>query len=175
MIVTACGNDDGQSSAAKTDASTPVAPPPGTLSEGQQLRIEIERLEHLGELPTLDRGTDIAGPDENHNGVRDDIDAYIAALPITDLQKKAVVQRAREQQVELLLDPTDKQAVAASSNRSMAASNCMWDRFNNSDNLSTRIEAITANTPERARRYMRFMAALNGTSVRAPDGDTCEP
>ena len=190
IAMTACGGGSGREQGAGNSASasrpivdaqsavggpTPVTPPPRNPDENQQLRNEIERLEREGVLPNLDRGTDIAGPDVDHNGVRDDIDAYIAALPITDLQKRAAQQRAREQQSELLLDPTDREAVIASSQKSMAAAHCMWIRFNRSDDLSMRIEAITANTPERAKRYLHFMAALNGISVRGPTGDTCEP
>jgi hypothetical protein len=136
-------------------------------------------LERQGVLPMLDRGTDIGGPDANDNGVRDDIDVYIAALPITDAQKRAALQTARNEQAALLADPTDKQAVVSLSKQSIAATKCMADVFQGaatdwSDELSLRIESITANTPERAKRYMQFMAALSGTSVSYPSGDTCE-
>jgi hypothetical protein len=160
--------------AASTPVTPPIIPPPRIPSGGRQLLDEIVRLEREGVLLILDRGTDIAGLDVNNNGVRDDIDVYIAALPITDIQKKVVMQRARVQQAKLLLDPTNKQAIKASSEQSMAAAHCMGIRFDD-DNLSARVEAITANTPERGKRYLRYMAALNGTSVWGATGNTCEP
>jgi hypothetical protein len=153
-------------------------PAPPSLSAMLQLREEIARLEQQGVLPALDRGTDIRGPDANDNGVRDDIEAYIAALPITEPQKKAAMQTARVQQRSLLMDLSDKAAVRALSDASMAATACIGDRFepdpNPSYEISLKIEAITANTPKRAKRYMRYMAALSGTSTAYPEGDTCE-
>ncbi len=157
---------------------TPPSPPSPPPSAALQLREEIARLEQQGVLPTLDRGTDIRGPDANSNGVRDDIDAYIAALPITDPQKKAAMQTARVQQRSLLMDLDDKAAVKALGDASMAATACIGDAFEpdrrQSYEVARRIEAITANTPERARRYIQYMAALSGTSTTYPEGNTCE-
>jgi hypothetical protein len=157
---------------------SPPAPTPTPPSAMLLMREEIARLEQQGVLPTLDRGTDIRGPDVNDNGVRDDIEAYIAALPITDPQKRAAMQTARVQQRSLLMDLSDKAAVRALSDASMAATACIGDRFEPdpgpSYEISLKIEAITANTPERARRYMRYMAALSGTSTAYPEGNSCE-
>lgn len=154
---------------------------PSALRPSNPLREEIARLEQQGVLPRLDRGTDIRGPDANDDGVRDDIEAYIAALPITTAQNRAAMQTARNQQAKLLVDPTNtnKNAVVSLSEQSIAATKCMADVFEGaatdwSDVLSLKIEAITANTPERAKRYMQYMAALSGTSVSYPRGNTCE-
>jgi hypothetical protein len=49
---------------------------------------QIKALEDSGQLPKLDRSSDIRGPDADNNGIRDDIDAWIAAQPITDAQKR---------------------------------------------------------------------------------------
>lgn len=158
--------------------SPPSDPPPSPPSAGQQLGAEIARLEQQGVLPTLDRGTDIRGPDANANGVRDDVEAYIAGLSLTDAQRKAALQTARNQQAKLLVDPTDPEAVAALSRQSIAATKCMGDVFEperrRSYEFSERIEALVANTPERAKRYLRYMTALSGTSVAYPVGPTCE-
>ena len=174
----ACGAEQGVNDASTAASPTVAAsgPPP---SAGQQLREEIARLEQQGVLPVLDRGTDLRGPDVNNNGVRDDIDAYIAALPITDVQRKAALQTARAQQRSLLTDLTDKAAVKALGDASMAATACIGDMFEpelrRAHELSRRIEAITANTPERAKRYIQYMRALSGTSTAYPEGNTCEP
>ena len=41
------------------------------------------------EAPTLDRSSDIAGPDINKNGVRDDIEAWVNLQPVNEGQRKA--------------------------------------------------------------------------------------
>ncbi len=64
----------------------------------QPLKETIQALEDSGKIPKLDRSNDLLGPDANSNGVRDDIDAWIAAQPITEVQKKAAQQMAKVQQ-----------------------------------------------------------------------------
>jgi hypothetical protein len=175
LMMAAC-SDTHEGAPAATEPAASTASP---TNAAPHLRNEITRLEQQGVLPALDRGTDIRGPDSNNDGVRDDIDAYIAALSITDTQRKAAMQRARNQQAKLLVDPTDRQAVISLSKQSIAATKCMADVFegalaDGSDELAFKIEAITANTPERAKRHINYMAALSGTSVSYPSGDTCE-
>jgi hypothetical protein len=41
--------------------------------------------------------------------------------------------------------------------------------------LAGKIESMTANTKERAARYMQYNAARSGSSTTMPSGDTCEP
>ena len=55
---------------------------PTTSPAERGIKEQLEELEKAGELPTLDRSTSIAGSDADRNGFRDDIDAYIAALPV---------------------------------------------------------------------------------------------
>jgi len=38
---------------------------------------KVKHLEQSGLIPVLDRSADLAGPDLDNNGIRDDIDAYI--------------------------------------------------------------------------------------------------
>ena len=62
------------------DARQGFAKPP-TPSEPRSMKEQLAELERTGALPPLDRSSDIAGPDVDHNGTRYDIDAYITALP----------------------------------------------------------------------------------------------
>ena len=55
-------------------------------------------MERKGAYPALDRSSDIAGPDANHNGARNEIEAWINSLNVTDLQRKALMQDARATQ-----------------------------------------------------------------------------
>jgi hypothetical protein len=152
----------------------PVVPPnPPTPSLANQ----IKTLEDNGTIPKLDRSTDIKGPDANNNGVRDDIDAWIATLPITEIQKKAAIQTAIGLQKTLLVDLNDKIALQAVWDESMLSTVCLSDaympEYKESFKLSSKIEAMTANTKERAKRYILYNAASSGSSTKLPNSYSC--
>jgi hypothetical protein len=135
----------------------------------------MAQLESSGTLPALDRSTSIAGPDANGNGVRDDIDAYIARLPLTPEQQRAALQKAKTLQMTLTTDLIDKVALQKVGDAGMASTKCLGKNFaENSSGMSSRIESMTANTRERAKRYMEYNAARSGSSTSWPNGDTCE-
>ena len=171
----ACTGTDG---AAQTPAapSNPIPPnPPGALTMKEQ----IKALEDSGKLPKLDRSTSIAGPDTNNNGIRDDIDAWIAALPITDVQKKAAEQAARTTQAALLIDLTQKSGLNALGSREARSVSCIANVFmpdyQKGFDLGSQIEAITANTKERANQYIAYNRAVSGSVVSTPVGEHCDP
>ena len=163
-LLPGCG---GGSSANRADEPTT------TLSE------QIKALEAGGHLPKLDRSSGIRGPDADNNGIRDDIDMWIAAQPISDAQKEAARQAARVRQAELLVDLNNKAELDRLGDASMASVKCLGDRFKpdyqKGLDLSSKIVAITANTRERAKQYLAYNRAVSGSAGRVPDGNTCEP
>ena len=191
LALSACG--DGQPVAASSPSSPsappaqPAPPSPVAPTAEPTLQEHIADMEKRGELPALDRSTAIGGPDQNANGIRDDIDAFIAALPVRELVKKAARQVARVQQQSLLIDLTDRPALLALSDASMASTACMSESSEaglppeqhsragkDGYAITLKIEAITANTPERAERYLAYMRALHGTTTTYPTGKVCE-
>lgn len=159
-----------------SDRSAPLAPGSGTSSN---LGTQSQTLEASGQQPKPDRSPDIKGPDTDNNGIRDDIDAWIAAQPITDVQKKAAQQAARVMQLEILASTGNKAELDRLGNASMAAVKCLGDSFmpdyQKGLDLSAQIEAITANTKERVKKYISYNRARSGSTGRLPEGDTCEP
>jgi hypothetical protein len=184
-VLTGCGGSGGQGSGLILPAATPPAgdasagsSTPGTGASASSLAQQIEALERKSAYPALDRSSDIAGPDVNQNGVRDDIEAWINSLNITDLQRRALMQKARALQQTLLVDPTDKVAVQRVGEALMASTNCGGDRFtpySEFSHLRGKIEAMTANTRERAESYMQYNKASSGSVTALPNHDTCEP
>jgi len=151
------------------------------------MKDQLDALEQQGVLPELDRSTDIAGPDVDGNGIRDDIDVYITALPMSELVKRAARQVARVQQKALLINLKDQPALLRLADAEAASTACMSSTILNgvSPELTSRmlreghaitfkIEAITANTPERAERYLAYMGALHGTTTTYPTGKVCD-
>ena len=164
-------------SGTSTPPTTPPTSPPATPTE-PTLSDKIKTLEDNGTIPKLDRSADIKGPDVNNNGVRDDIDVWIAALPITEKQKKAATQTAIGLQRTLVIDLKDKAAMDASGEELMASTACLSNVFlpnyQESFKLSGKIEAMTANTKTRAYRYMEYNRAASGSSTMYPTGNTCK-
>lgn len=132
-----------------------------------------------GQPLQLDRSSDLKGPDTDNNGIRDDIDVWIAAQPITDPQKKAAQQMARVQQAVLVADLSDKSTLQILGDRSMAAVKCLrlsfMPDYQKGYDLIDQIEAITANTKERTKQYIAYNRARSGSVTELPSGNTCEP
>jgi hypothetical protein len=172
----ASATSTGNSSESSPASSSGTSP---TTSGSLTLARQIEQLERKGGYPALDRSSDIAGPDANKNGVRDDVEAWINTLSVTEPQRKALMQKAKSLQQTLLVDLTDKAAVRRAGEGLAASTNCAGDRFepvrSDSYALTDKIEAMTANTRERAARYMQYNKARSGSSTTYPSGDTCEP
>lgn len=163
---------------APASASVPAMSTSASASTPATLKDQIAVLERSGAYPALDRSSDIAGPDTNRNGVRDDVETWINGQPVTDTQRKALMQRARALQRTLIVDTEDRAALQQSGDELMASSNCGGDVFSPFAVFTTlggKIEAMTANTRERARRYMQYNAASSGSSTTLPNGNTCEP
>lgn len=132
-----------------------------------------------GKRLELDRSSDIRGPDANNNGIRDDIDTWIAAQPIADAPKRALQQAARVQQAELLVDLTNKSERDRLRELSMRSVNCLGDIFLPDDqrvqDWGSKIAAITLNTQQRAGQSTAYHQADSGFGGVLPEGNTCEP
>lgn len=164
-LMALCGCGGGTSGGATGSAGSP--PAAATLAD------EISAAERAGRIPTFDRSSILTGVDSDGNGVRDDIDTYIASLPYSAIQKSAVLQRARAFQRTLVIDLSNRTQVQQLADEIMAAVNCLGDVLPLSDRRGLDLEALTMNTRDRAARYMHFNAALSGGVYDLPDGDTC--
>lgn len=131
-----------------------------------------------GTIPKLNHDDTIAGPDTDGNGIRDDIDAYIATLPYTEVQKKAVQQDARVIGETLTVDKTDKVALVSVGEKMARAVNCIHDQFpagtGQASKLSADNEKMIVNTKARFMEYEKYNSARSGSVMRLPDGDTCD-
>jgi hypothetical protein len=175
LLLSACGGGSGSSGSSGT-TSTPAT---ATSAEVATLKATIQQLEASGKLPNLDRSSSIAGPDANSNGVRDDIEAYVASLPITPVQKSAAIQHAKVFQQKITVDLNDPAALNRVSNLGSRATNCIGDVFmpayQDGYELGSKLEAMTANTKERAKQYLAYNRARSGSVSSEPTGNTCDP
>jgi hypothetical protein len=117
-------------------------------------------------LPQLNHDDTIAGPDTDNNGIRDDIDAYIATLPYTEVQKKAVQQDARALNGILIVDKADQAAVIVANEKLTRSIGCLHFQLD-SDGASKMFadnQKMIVNTKIRFIEYEKFNSALSGMS-----------
>jgi hypothetical protein len=126
---------------------------------------QLNDAEKQGLLPKLNRDNTIIGPDTNHNGVRDDIDAYIDSLPDTPEQKAALRQDARVINEAMTVDVKDKKALEAVDNKLTKAVRCIDRKYHDKTSLKklNEIEAFMVNTKKRFIAYHRFNMAMSGS------------
>jgi len=138
---------------------------------------QLRQLEETGVIPVLDRSTDVQGPDQNMDGIRDDVANHIATLPISDAQGRGVRQFAKAIQRALMVNPEDPAAVRSVSVDMSRAVQCLSVGFpdvNQRAAVATEIESISVNTRERTDQYIKFNNALSGSVAKLLSGDTCD-
>ena len=125
-----------------------------------------------------DRSDDLRGSDQNGDGLRDDIEAYIDALDNTDEQKQALRQHALALSKAVVLgaegDSSDGELRAAT-RKIGDASSCLYSVYGVSDasSLAGELEKRVANTKERFQAYDKFNGEVSGLVLKLPVGDTC--
>jgi len=138
---------------------------------------EVKNLKKDNLIPVLDRSADLAGPDLDNNGIRDDIDAYINKTYTNEKECKAAQQFARYMQQAILVDPNDEDEINRVDLMSSRSINCIFRTFNDSPNgwrLFSEIKAMTTSTEKRLKAYLEYDKALDGSTSSLPKGDTCE-
>ena len=139
---------------------------------------KFQALEASGKYPKLDRTDTLSGIDANDNGVRDDIEAYIAKTYPKEEQRKAAMQDAKTVQLAILAGGDKHKAKQVSLLESKSI-HCLFVRWKedpsfNPDAVSDEILSLTTNTRARLNAYLAYNHALDGTSSRLPNYDTCE-
>lgn len=135
----------------------------------------IDRLVVEGKYPKLNRDSDVAGPDVDGNGVRDDLDAYVASLPDTEEQKRAMLQGFKLYRYNVTADPSNIKDVEWGMVLSARAVTCIMDMYGIEDGGEklSKIRAYSLNTKYRFEKYVLFDKAKNGMSVRL-DPNPCD-
>jgi delta 1-pyrroline-5-carboxylate dehydrogenase len=169
LLLTACS---GTPPAAPATVTT--TPPVTTPSTGLSVPDTLRSLQASGALPTLDTSTTVAGPDTNSNGVRDDLDKFIAALPDTAAQQKALTQFAQAVQTMMTVDLTSPSAVSAASVANNRAVGCIWQTYPSGQHKKVLlVQELSVNTLTRLQAYEKYNAARNGAVIPSLAGSTC--
>lgn len=168
-VLQGCGGGDSSASGEKPDEPEK----PMTIAQ------KIAALEESGQLPKLNRDDTLNGVDADNNGVRDDIDAYIAQQFPAVIQK-AATQAAKIEQLKLTVDLNDKDAVRELNNLYSRANGCIFETARGKDLemkpyfISKKISAITTNTKKRLLAMVDFSHASNGMVFSGQLNGNCD-
>ena len=144
-----------------------------------QLRLLYERFESM-----LDRSDSLTGNDANKDGIRDDIEAFIDALEVTEPVRKALKQNAHYAQESLHHDWSAKNnanikkalAISHKHNKVLACKKFVGIDVDDNINTGNTIRALTNNTKARTMTYLAYNHLLDGsvsTSLKA-EAQYCE-
>ncbi|MCU8324103.1 chromosome partitioning protein ParA [Vibrio vulnificus] len=144
-----------------------------------QLMVIYERYE-----PLLDRSDSLTGPDTNQDGIRDDIEAFIDVLEVTEPVRNVLKQKARYSQEAISHDfesATDENErlsykISEKYNKVLACYDYLKVSVEDSTQISRTVRALTYNTKARTLAYLAYNRLLNGTgsTLLSPEEKYCE-
>ncbi|EKO3640657.1 chromosome partitioning protein ParA [Vibrio metschnikovii] len=144
-----------------------------------QLQLLYKKYVHL-----LNRDDTLLGVDENESGIRDDIEAFIDALEVTEPIRNVIKQGARYSQKNLYHDFTDNtrdnysiaRRIAGDFDKVMSCQKYLGMDINDRLNIGKTLQALTYNTKNRTLAYLKYNRILSGSSfVLLPaEEENCE-
>ncbi|EGU29507.1 hypothetical protein VIBRN418_14836 [Vibrio sp. N418] len=132
-----------------------------------QFKVLYDRFKH-----TLDRSDSLTGPDEDNNGIRDDIENFINLLQVTDPVRNAIKQNARQFQINLYhdwSDDSDENVVKAwrmsdGFLKVIACQDFVGIDIDDSINIAKTLTALTYNTKARTMNFIAYNHLQDGSS-----------
>jgi hypothetical protein len=168
LLITACSGENGNSTATVSEngngsesSSTPTDDAPAVDNE--------------------DLSPGLKGIDANGNGIRDDIDRFIARhYSATSIMKKVAEREARAFQKQI--DATTYEQAVTAGNDVSTAADCTFYLLPHAtkkdrkfaEDLSIEIKALTANTRERFEAYWHAQEMLSGSVFKDLSDPVCD-
>ena len=137
----------------------------------------IQNMERFGKIPEMDDSDELTGGDADSNGLRDDVQAYIDSLDVTDEQRASLVVIASNIQAVMAVDLNNEQAVNSLGEETAVSVVCIAYHFDDpaeGQMYLSRIEALYANTQERSDKYEQYNEARHGAVTRLPNFSNCQ-
>ncbi len=173
LLLVGCNASDKKTNPGAEGPITNIPKTPELIQELQaqptiddQLSILYQNFE-----PLLDRSDSLTRPDDNNDGIRDDIEAFINALEVTEPERNALKQDARQTQENLYYDfsvKTDENELKALKisnkyEKVIACKDFVGIPVRDMTNTSRTIVALTYNTKTRTMAYLAYNRLLDGT------------
>lgn len=160
-------------SACSPSTDHPTTPEPDLNTPSDAIKV----LEDRGEIPKLDTSDDLAGPDSNNDGIRDDIGEWINTVATTTDQQRDLRHVARTIQIAILSEPDNEQELAEIGRQMALNTVCMRQSFTDYESRRSvleEVQAFTANTEARAFAYQAYNEARDGSVGILPSTSECE-
>ncbi|WP_434776973.1 hypothetical protein [Neisseria sp. Ec49-e6-T10] len=128
-------------------------------STHQPLDEALEQLKDSGDIIKMAHANDLIGADQNKNGIRDDVDQYIAHLDISKPQQQAVKQSARALGAILKEDLNNQQTIHRIKQELSQATQNMSVEFMQTtvaQQVFSSLEQQVLNTPKRQEKYQQY-------------------
>lgn len=164
LLVTACSGEGGSDAAPTAKGNSPAT----AVDDAPQVDNE-------------DLTPGLKGIDADANGIRDDVDRFIARHhSTTSIMKKAAEREARAFQMSM--EATTPEEAKAAGNAIFHAGDCSYKLLPHAteadmkfvESMSIEIKALTANTPERFSAYWRGEELASGMVFYSNDNPDCE-
>ena len=164
LLITACSGEGGRSNSPNDKTRSPSTPADDApLVENEDLTPGLK------------------GIDADGNGIRDDIDRFIAThYSATSVMKKVAEQEARAFQKQV--DATTPEQALPAANEVIRAADCTFKvlprttekEMKFAEDMSIEIKALTANTKERFEAYWRAQELVSGSVFRSAKEPVCD-
>ncbi len=161
--------------AGPTASITQAIPATPSRLEGATL-LAASSVQKAQARPAARGSNGLAGTDRNGNGVRDDVEAYIAKLPDSAAQKKVLAIYHRGVVAQMMADKHDPAQVRDAADQMLNSMECLFKTYGEPllDQRRKKIRELTLNTPERQEVYVAFAAAMNGSVMSTPRHVNCD-
>lgn len=159
ISITACNGGDGDTDSRANPQQAP----------------SFATLEERGDLPKLDRNSAVSGSDNDKNGIRDDIDIFLATKKLDPAKQKAAQQAARAYQRAITVNLQNAAELKEHEVQTENAIACLAEKFGQElIKISNELEVYTINTRERIIAYDAYNKSQDGSVASIPDGEYCE-
>lgn len=156
---------------------TPTPTPTSTSnSKGKTIVEAINIAESQPSAVKLDYSTNLLGEDKDRNGIRDDIDAYVSSMNLSQTDKMLIFAEARALNAVISINLSDGAQISSAANEIVRTTGCALKSSASGSliTISKLLESYTFNTPERYAIYDRFNEAVGGRAYDLPEPSTCK-
>ena len=121
-------------------------------------------------ISLINTNKSISGTDLNRNGIRDDVEAYISAMPDTELQKDRLAKFHKAIMAAMLADTENEAELRNTGNELSKSSHCLSYAYGAevAFEKGREIQKLTVDTKPRYLAYTKYNHAIDGSVFFMP-------
>lgn len=148
-------------------ACSPVTPTgsKSITTQNEALTVSVRSLEKAGVLTELDRTDTVSGIDSNRDGIRDDVDRWIAAQPQPPEVIRAMRDYAKIEQLILTTESMSRKDIRKMIETEFRLRACLFEVNKNNLAITNALDSIIENTESRRIKSAKIDALLDGMAL----------